>query len=274
MTTPADPGPAAPDPAGPAPAVHAVVTRDEDARDGRLGDALRALGVPVLHWSTTSLEPPEDPAALRRLADTAGDYDWILFTSRRALEAVAGVVGRAPGGPGVAVVGEKTARAAREAGWPPDLVAEGTGEALARAVLERAGPAAAGRRLRVLYPTTPRAADTIPVLFGEAGHAVDRVEAYRTELDELDAVACAELIDTGAVGVVTFTSPSAVEGLARALPAEVLERLRERAAAAVIGPTTGEAAEAAGWRIHTADETSLEGVARAAAHVLRARDAG
>lgn len=251
--------------------VHAVVTRDEDPDDGRLGLALRALGAPVLHWSTTSLGPPGDPTPLRRLAETAASYDWVLFTSRRAVEAVAEVVGPAPDGPAVAVVGRKTAEAARAAGWPPDLVAEGTGEAMAGALLERVGPADVDRPLRILYPTTPRAADTVPALLGGAGHAVDRVEAYRTELDELDAGACAELIDRGAVGVVTFTSPSAVEGLTRALPAEVLARLRAAAPAAVIGPTTAEAAEGAGWRTRAADETSLEGVARAAAAVLRER---
>lgn len=269
MTAPADPGPAL-DSAPLPPDVHAVVTRDEDPEHGRLGVALRRLGVPVLHWRTTAVLPPADPSALRALADGAGTYDWVVFTSRRAVAAVAEVVGAAPDGVRVAALGAKTAEAAREAGWPPDLSGGETGIELAESLRARLG----GGTARILYPTTPLAADTLPDLLARGGHTVDRIEAYRTGYADLDLATCAPAIDTGAVGVVTFTSPSAVEGLRRALPADLLDRLVAGSRAVSIGPTTGEAVAAAGWDPRESRETSLEGVARRAAELLRSHATG
>jgi glutamate-1-semialdehyde 2,1-aminomutase len=244
-----------------------VVTRDEDPDRGRLGEALRALGAPVLHWRTTAVEPPADPGALEGLAARLAGVDWVILTSRNAVDAVAGAVGAAPEGVRVAVVGRKTAEAARAAGWAPALVGEATGEALAGALLEHLGPETG----RLLLPTTPRAADTIPERLRRAGHRVERVEAYRTVLPEPDVEACRDAIDRGAVGVVTFTSPSAVQGLERGLPGPLLERLKATSEGVAIGPTTARAAEAAGWSTREAADTSLDGVAAAAAALLAER---
>lgn len=240
-----------------------VVTRDEEPVDGRLGRALRSLGLPVLHWPTTAILPPEDPTELEALRETASSYDWVVFTSRNGVEAVAEVVGSAPEGVAVAVVGDKTAEAARAAGWTPTLVGEGTGEELGRALLSRLdGP------VRILLPTTSRAPDTLPTLLRGAGHRVDRIAAYRTGLAGPDPAVCRDPIEGGEVGVVTFTSPSAVDGLVRALPADLLERLVRTSRAVAIGPTTAEAVAAAGWSPVQARDTSLEGVAARAAELL------
>lgn len=242
-----------------------VVTRDEAPGTGRLGEALRALDVPVLHWPTTAVLPPEDPSDLQALPVTLASYDWVVFTSRNGVGAVAGVVGATPpGSVSVATVGEKTAQAAEEVGWTVALVGGGTGEETARALAERLGTQTA----RILLPTTPRAADTVADLLGAAGHQVDRIEAYRTGLAGPDPEACRAAVREGRVGVVTFTSPSAVDGLERALPPALFRRLVRTSRAVAIGPTTADAVRAAGWDPVEAAETSLEGVARRAAELL------
>ena len=245
-----------------------MVTRDESPKGGRLGAAIRALGHPALHWSAMALQPPEDPSALQELAAAPEKWSWVVFTSRRAVASVAAALEEAghvwPTGWRIAVVGEKTATAVDDVGGHVELLSQGTGEELARALAEHLPAGGA----TLVFPTTPRAADTLPELLEEAGHRVHRVDAYRTELAALDERACAEAIEGGRVGVVTFTSPSAVAGLEDALPTTVLEPLKNGCPGVVIGPTTGAAARRAGWHVRQADTTSLEAVAEAAASLL------
>ena len=241
-----------------------VVTRSEDPRAGRLGRALRRGGAPVLHWPVTEIVAPADPEPLDEAARSLNVYDWLVLTSRRGVAALAELVDALPPGLSLATVGAKTAGAARGAGWTPDLVTDDTSRELAEALLKRCGEEPA----RFLLPTTPMAADTLPDLLEAAGHRVDRVEAYRTVFRELDVESCARRIRGGDVGAVTFTSPSAVEGLARALPDPLLRELRDRAGAASMGPTTSAALDEVGWPCRESGERSLEGVARAALELL------
>ncbi|NIQ59511.1 MAG: uroporphyrinogen-III synthase, partial [Gemmatimonadetes bacterium] len=60
------------------------------------------------------VEPAPDDV-LRRLRDRAPSADWIVVTSRRAVEVV-WPEGRIPAGPAVAAVGPSTADAVRSAG--------------------------------------------------------------------------------------------------------------------------------------------------------------
>jgi uroporphyrinogen-III synthase len=236
-----------------------VVTRDEGP-DGPLTTLLRSRGLTVYRWPTIRVAPPEDPAPLESALADLDAFDWAVFTSPRA---VAAVLDRAdiavlPSGIRTAAVGEATAGALERAGWPVTLVPRTqTGEALVAALLD----AGMGAGTRVLFPASAIARDTVPDGLAEAGVVVVQVEAYRTEAVELDRGACRELMDSGAVAIVTFTSPSTVENLAGGLGSELFERVRRGARAVAIGPTTGDAAERAGFDVVVADPHSLEGLA-------------
>ncbi len=241
-----------------------VVTRDEGP-DGPLTGLLRERGFSVHHWPVIRTAPPSDPAPLRAALGELDAFDWVVFTSPRAVAAVVERVA-APAGahPRCAAVGEATARALEDAGWPVELVPETqTGQALVRALLS----AGLGSGTRVLFPASDIARDAVPDGLGEAGVVVVQVEAYRTEAAALDRDVCRAALDAGTVDIVTFTSPSTVKNLERGLGRELFDRVRSGATAVAIGPTTAEAAERAGFDVCIAEPHSLEALAERVAEV-------
>ncbi len=246
------------------PGIGVVVTRVEDA-DGPLTTHLRQGGARVLHWGSIAFAPPEDPgpllAALRRL----GWYDWICFSSPRAVEAVVDRVAGAPVGVRMAAVGPTTRATLLAAGWPVHRVpADARGEGLVEAF--RAAGDAGGAR--VFFPASAIARDTLPRGLGELGAMVDQVTAYRTVAVPLDREACRRDVEGGEVQVVTFTSPSALGSVRSGLGEELFQPLARSVPAAAMGPTTAGALEGVGWRrIVVAEDATLESLARAALKV-------
>ena len=233
-----------------------VVTRDE-AEDGPLSTLLADHGFRVLHWPTIRTAPPEDPGPLEAALAGLDDYDWAVFTSPRAAAAVAGL--EPPPALSVAAVGETTAEALAEVGWVVDLVpATQTGEALVVALAE----AGVGEGDRVLFPASAIARDTVPDGLERLGAEVTEVVAYRTEPAPLDVASCRVALESGAVEVLTFTSPSTVQNLQAALGPQLFALAARRARAVAIGPTTAEAVRAAGFDdVIVAEPHSLEGLA-------------
>jgi uroporphyrinogen-III synthase len=134
----------------------------------------------------------------------------------------------------------------------------------------KAGDAPAAR---VLFPASDIARDDIPEGLAELGAKVDRVTAYRMVTLPLDAESCGSQVDAGQVQVVTFASPSAMEGLLEGLGEGLFRRIAEEIPAAAIGPTTARALHGAGWRrVEVAPEPTLDGLAAAAGAALEEQD--
>ena len=199
--------------------------------------------------------PPADPAALdaalARFAGTpAGRHDapstdsarpdgagpgapWLVVTSATAVRVVAGRAPRLPSGVRVACVGEATARAARQAGWPVDLVPDEESAAGLAAVL----PADAGP---VLFPRSEIAATTLVDGLRARGIPVSEVVAYRT-------------VGTGDDPIVLDPPPDAVLVTSGSVARQVAARmtpLDPRTHVACIGPSTADAARAEGLPVH------------------------
>jgi uroporphyrinogen-III synthase len=247
--------------------VGVVVTRDEGP-DGPLGRRLADRRLRVHRWPTVRSAPPADPAPLHDALADLEAYDWVVFTSPRAVAAVTERVPAAPDGPRIAAVGRSTASSLEAGGWPVDLVPETwTGEALVTALIE----AGVADGARVLFPASAIARDTVPEGLVAAGAEVVQVDAYTTEPAPLDRDACRSALESGDIALITFTSPSSVEGLAAALGDDVMALARARTRAVAIGPTTAEAAGAAGFAdVAVADPHSLDGLADRAAEAARA----
>jgi uroporphyrinogen-III synthase len=67
--------------------IQVVVTRAEES-GGPLTRELARRGADVLHWPVLRFEPPEDVSSLRDALARLADYDGVVFTSPRAVDAV------------------------------------------------------------------------------------------------------------------------------------------------------------------------------------------
>jgi len=162
----------------------------------------------------------------------------------------------------MAAVGPSTARVLAEGGWPVDRVPkEGSGEGLVDAFKEAGGLTGS----RVFFPASAIARDVIPRGLSELGAEVVQVTAYRMVTLPLDAGSCRAALERGEVQVVTFASPSAMNGLREGLGDALFGQLAGTVPAAAMGRTTAGALREAGWKkVAVASEPTLEGLARAA----------
>jgi uroporphyrinogen-III synthase len=194
-------------------------------------------------------------------------YDWICFASPRAVDAVVSRLPEPPAGVKMAVVGPSTAQALSMAGWPVDRVPKvASGEGLVE-VFRAAGDAVGAR---VFLPSSAIAREVIPRGLTDLGAEVHVVTAYRMVVLPLDAKACAAAVDGGEVGVVTFASPSALEGMRVGVGEALFRRLASEVPGAVMGETTAGALRGAGWkRVRVATEATLAGLAEVALAALR-----
>jgi uroporphyrinogen-III synthase len=248
------------------PARAVVVTRDEPA-DGPLSSALRGLGLAVLAWPVLRILPPEDVKPLAQALERAAQFDWMVFASQHAVQAVTERLPAPPPGVRLAAVGERTAEALRERGWPMQVV---PAEASAAALVEALTPHIT-RGTRVLFPASSRSLPTLPAGLERLGAQVLTVEAYRTHACPLDVGTCRADIEREAVGAVTFTSPSAVEELDRALGPPYFQRLLAAASTVALGGTTARAIAAHGIEPVLAQPPTLQGLAATTFRVLQTR---
>jgi uroporphyrinogen-III synthase len=243
-----------------------VVTRDEPA-DGPLSRELRALGIPVLGWPVLSIGPVADAGALEQALRRLNQFEWLLFASQHA---VAEVVRRVPVPPAylnIAAVGARTAQALTAAGWPVSVVpAEQTAEGLVVALRPRLTPGT-----RVLFAAGSRSLPTLNEGLTAAGAVVTQVDTYSTRSAPLDVAACRDWIGRRAIGAVTFTSPSAVEELDRALGAHTFDELLEGATPITLGATTGRTLASRGFPSVLAMPATLLGMARTTYRLLQMR---
>jgi len=245
-----------------------VVTRAEGS-DGPLSRELRGMGLSVLSWPAVRVAEADLTALTAALAGVES-FGWIVFASRHAVAAVVERLPAAPRGVRIAAVGQATAQVLRQRGWPVHLVPEeASAAALLAAFAAQWTPGDGG--VRILYPASSRALPTIAAGLTQLGAQVTQVEAYRTEGAGLDVSACRTWIARGAIGAVTFASPSAVSELAEALGEEDFQRLLSDAAAVAIGRTTARELAARGHAVTVAESATLHGLALTTLRVLQAR---
>jgi uroporphyrinogen III methyltransferase/synthase len=236
-----------------------VVTRRAE-QAGVLADKLRAAGLEPVLFPTIRLKPLPSAVldgALRELAL----FDWLIFTSangvdfffRRARE-----LGLTLKIPRTAVVGPATARRLTDQGVAVDFIpAKYTGAALAAGLGDLSGQ-------RVLLPRAGLGGREITERLGRRGADVLDVPLYDTVTAEPGPMALARLRQ--GYEAVTFTSPSGVRGFI-----QLAGWPDEGTIIACIGPSTAQAAQAAGLPVTvTPEEYTLDGLVESvAAHLTR-----
>lgn len=215
---------------------------------------LGKLGAYAVVFPCIECETIDTPEVRDALAAAVPASDWLVFTSRRGIEAFAKLHPRpVPSTIKVAVVGPATAALARETFGRADVVApEGTAASLGEALAD----AARGSGLLSLV-VAENAGATLEKRLGEAGLESRRIDVYRTVPA---AVGGHEPRALSALGVdnVFLASPSAVAGF--------IERvtLDRHADVFSIGPATSAAARRHGLEITgEARRPTLEGLVEA-----------
>ena len=226
-----------------------LITRARDQADELVG-ALRALGAETIELPTIAIQDPEDWSPLDHAVQTAGSYDWIVFTSVNGVKkfilrmASTGVDIRSLGGAKLCAIGPATAgelqrRLLHVDKVPREYRAEGVLEAFSGEVLE-------GKRF--LIPRAKVARDVLPEELRKRGAHVDVVEAYRTVLPADSAERAQEIFARRRPTLMAFTSTSTVENLLRVFPGDPAATFQNITVAS-IGPITSETLRRHGLKV-------------------------
>ncbi len=216
--------------------IRVLVTRPRE-RSEELCFLLEDEGAQVLHVPLLELRPPEDPRPLVAAAEAIQRYQWVVFASASAVEALLEALREAGttqwlSQVRIAVVGPRTGRTVEGYGLtvaaePP----EGTGVALYEAMRGALGP-----EDEVLLPAAEEGRRELEDALREHGVRVTRVTAYRSQPAPLSPEARA-LLDASPPDVALFASPRTAETFLEAAGRERLGTARLVA----IGPTTATA---------------------------------
>jgi len=211
-------------------------------------------GIKIRPYPVLRVEDSADDDGWRAVADrvaTTDEAPWLVLASPRAPQRfVASCAKRgleyllhSP----VAAVGPSTAQAAEEARLDVELVGPGTGQGLARELVERLD-----RPTCVIFACGHDRRPELPRILSEAGHTVLPVEVYR-----MVPTPPRELPPLGpSLEAVVLTSPRAaslyLDGVG-GLPLPCLHW--------ALGPTTRDAAAALGIECRTPDEPTMQSLA-------------
>jgi len=217
-----------------------LLTRAADDAD-RWATRLRRRGhVPVI-LPCLRVEHLHDADTAQALREAIEGATWVVFTSRRGVEAAHALIGEEwPRSTPIAAVGPATARAVgRTFGTTPFVARPSTGAALGRALADHMEGNDGSARIVLAGARDGR--DDVAVALGRAGIAVTRVALYRTIPNP--PLSPRVLVETADVDAVWLASPSAVTGLRNQA------RLARELRIISIGPTTTDAATAAGFTV-------------------------
>jgi uroporphyrinogen-III synthase len=212
---------------------------------------LTARGAAPISLPLVSFAPPEDYAPLDAALARWNSYDWIIFTSANAVDAVTArptagtLAAHAPGSAGnrpqIAAVGPATKFRASAAGFAVDYVAKShLGVALANELRDRL----AGKS--VFLPRSDRANPDLPAALRDLGANLTEVVAYRTlPPEETNRSRLMQTLERDA-DAIFFFSPSAVHNLADLAGHDCLPSIQLKLAVVAVGPVTGRALQELG----------------------------
>jgi uroporphyrinogen-III synthase len=213
-----------------------LLTRPDDATG--MGAALVSAGAEVVFVPATRIVADEAgiAAARRRIAEA----DWLVLTSRRAVELVltAEVLRRATA-LRYACVGEATATALASLGATATIIAEPPDQDGLLAALDAVGPV---HGTRVLFPAAVGARTTLEDGLRARGAIVDRITCYASRPDPSAVRSLQSVLRAGRIDLAVFTAPSSVEAWVAAVGSIGAQAIP----AASIGPRTTVALRARG----------------------------
>ncbi|MGH2442603.1 MAG: uroporphyrinogen-III synthase [Chloroflexota bacterium] len=250
--------------------VRVLLTRSP-ADNRELKRLLEMHGAEVSELPLLAIAPPDDLAPLDAELHALPTYDWIAFSSRRAVEAVFArleALGLPPVLPcKIAAVGPSTAAEIEAQGLPVDCMPACSSAADLAVALATHG--IAGKR--VLAPSGDLTRPELAAGLRAAGAEVRVVTAYRSVRTLEVRGASLDALRRGGVDVVALASPSAINNLASALGAGL--PALQYVSLVCIGPTTASAVRELGFEpAAVATEHSVAGLAAAVLQIYETRD--
>ena len=244
-----------------------LVTRSE-RQSSELATKLVELGLEPVVVPAIEVAPPSSFEALDDALARLESFQWVIFTSANAVEAIRGRIKAgafsAGASPLVVAIGPATARALQAIGVAVDLmpvqaVAESLRDALVAHAVQRDGSPT-----RFLLVRAEEARDVVPEGLRAAGAEVVVAPAYRTVVPAGSVELIRDLFAGRAeVAAVTFTSSSTVRNLLALCEAAGV-KLPEEVRRVSIGPITSETMRGVGYPPHAeALEASVASIAEA-----------
>ena len=249
---------------------------------GALSERLQTLGAIPVEFPVIRIMPPQNwqslDSALGKLfladARNLPYYAWLIFTSANGVNIVCerllslGFHAQNMAGVRVAAIGPATAAALARYGITADLVPhEYVAESVAAALIEdtqRRGEPLEGKR--ILLPRAAGAREVLVTELQQAGAIVDEVTAYTTipaANDDEQGREVLQLLQTGQIDIITFTSSSTVRSFMQWLTSCDGESGR-LLKIACIGPITSQTARELGLKVDIqAHEFTIDGLVEA-----------
>jgi uroporphyrinogen-III synthase len=225
-----------------------LLTRSaEDSADW--AEALAAEGAVPIVLPCIRSESLIDPMLAIKVAAGLVRADWLVFTSKRGISALADAIGTAvPLATRIAAVGDATAAAASETFGRVDCVGTGTAADLGRELAERVED---GDHCVLVLAENADAA--LERALADAGATIERFDVYRTL--PAGPVEPKRALSSLGCDTVIFASPSAVAGFANQVNVDKTRQM------VTIGPSTSAAVRERRWEVAAeAREPSLSGI--------------
>jgi uroporphyrinogen III methyltransferase/synthase len=224
-----------------------VVVTESEGPGLTLAARLADAGVDVRMVPVVVHTPAPDPGPLDDALARLGEFDWVVFTSARAVDVVCERpawrgVSWAPGSrPRVAAVGPITRERLEARGVPVALCPPVPGGGpLADALVAAEGGTLANQT--ILWPRSNIARPELRDALRAAGADVVAPVAYCTmAVTPPDVAELVALIDAGEIDSIAFLSPSGASAFAAAMPGGTLACLAAKTIVASVGPTTSAA---------------------------------
>ena len=229
-----------------------VVTRPKE-RAGTLSGRLRSLGADVWEYPCIATVPIDPCPALEEAMGHLNAYEWLALTSPAGVDALwrwleeHNLDARTLGGLKLAAIGPGTAKALSAHGLRADYV-----PAVYDAAHLGEGIPAAGR---VLILRAQEGSPALTQALERRNIGFDDVSTYRTVYDNPRSDELRAAVESGAAGIVTFTSASTVRGFVSTVGADADF---SRMVGACIGEQTAAEAGKHGIPVRVAKEATMD----------------
>lgn len=232
-----------------------LITRPRAQADD-FAEKLQGIGFEPVYFPVIEICPIENNTALATALEHIQKYDWIVFTSANAVEAVLNLsVPSVFSVVKIAAIGPKTADALLKHNIEPDFIPD---EYVGEAIMFGLGGV---KNKWILLPRAEIARQELPEAISKAGGIAHEIIVYRTLPAEIDLNGLNAL--KSGVDIITFTSASTVENFFTICTQNGLDPLNlpNNPLFACIGPITEQAAREAGIQnIVVAKEYTTDGL--------------